>query len=101
MASCDALIARAPATIRDRKVDSTSTSPTFPRTVILVTRNAETKNVSPFAAKATGGGPRSKSTAESAGPNARAKLSIVPESALAAARSSSVTTDGVMAVTAG
>ena len=87
--------------MRERSVASTSTSPTLPRTLMRVTRKADSRNVSPFTANATGGGPSSSSTAESAGPNASAKLSIVPDSAFAAARSSSVTTDGVIAVTAG
>ena len=65
------------------------------------TSTAETRNVRPFAAIAIGGGPRSSSTADSAGPNARAKLSIVPIKAFAAARSRSGTIDGVSAVTAG
>ena len=100
-ASFEPLIARAPATMRDRSPASTSTSPTLPRTFIRHTSSAEKRKVRALRANATGGGPSSNSTAESAGPNAIAKLSIVPAKAFAAARSSSGTIEGVIAVTAG
>ena len=81
--------------------DSVSTSPTLPCTPIRDTRNADTRNVRALTPIAIGAGPKSSSTADSAGPNASEKLSIVPDSAFAAARSRSGTIDGVTAVTAG
>ena len=94
-------IAFTPATIRDSKPGSVSTSPTLPDTCIRATRKAETRNVIPFNPIAIGAGPSRSRIADRPGPNASAKLSIVPASALAAARSRSGTTDGVSAVTAG
>ena len=61
------------------------------------TMTAEKRKVSAFTANAIREWSEQEEQPESAGPDASARLSIVPESALAAARSSSGTTEGVMA----
>ena len=78
-----------------------STSPTLPRHCIRDDQERRQQERDALTAIAIGTGPSSSRIADKPGPNASAKLSIVPDSALAAARSRSGTIDGVTAVTAG